>query len=387
MSIVAGSVDIDFQTLVAPKSDGDVLVSPPAHAWQSIAEQNHEQLGRCDATLLDRPLSHWRSAYRHAFGTPDDQWLTIVGHQPECYHAGVWAKYVVASRFAAAGGGKVLNLIVDNDAAKNLRIALPVMKDAAWHVQSSPLAPGGDHLIYEQIPGLPNADVQKLATQWREQWGTRYEDSCLPAFVDGLTAGPSERWVEQLRRGQKAIDARFDVSMDDCPVSRLPGDPITADMILRPDEFSACYNSALASYRKNHGIAGSKRPVPDLVREGDVFELPLWFLVGQSGAEGAARQRLYVHCAGNQRVLMAGTQEVVRISSEDVTEPAALYARLAEAGASIRPRALTLTLIARLLLADIFIHGIGGAKYDRMTDDLIRRYFGCQPPGFTCVSA
>jgi hypothetical protein len=56
-------------------------------------------------------------------------------------------------------------------------------------------------------------------------------------------------------------------------------------------------------------------------------------------------------------------------------------------GWRFRPRALTLTTWARLLLADLFIHGIGGAKYDRITDRLIERYYGIKPPDMACVSA
>ena len=39
---------------------------------------------------------------------------------------------------------------------------------------------------------------------------------------------------------------------------------------------------------------------------------------------------------------------------------------------ALRPRALTLTLFARLCVADFFIHGIGGGKYDEVTDRIIR---------------
>jgi hypothetical protein len=53
----------------------------------------------------------------------------------------------------------------------------------------------------------------------------------------------------------------------------------------------------------------------------------------------------------------------------------------------IRPRALTLTIWARLMLADLFIHGIGGAKYDRVTDDILANYYGLEPPHRACVSA
>ena len=49
---------------------------------------------------------------------------------------------------------------------------------------------------------------------------------------------------------------------------------------------------------------------------------------------------------------------------------------------NLRPRALTLTLFARLCLGDFFIHGIGGGKYDEVTDAIIRDYFGVEPPAY-----
>src|SRR5439155_19575136 len=49
-------------------------------------------------------------------------------------------------------------------------------------------------------------------------------------------------------------------------------------------------------------------------------------------------------------------------------------------------RALTTTLFARLLLADLFIHGIGGGKYDELTDTLLARYYGLEPPGFLVLT-
>jgi hypothetical protein len=45
------------------------------------------------------------------------------------------------------------------------------------------------------------------------------------------------------------------------------------------------------------------------------------------------------------------------------------------------------TLYARLFLGDLFLHGIGGAKYDELTDVLIRRFFGLTPPAFYAVTA
>jgi hypothetical protein len=61
--------------------------------------------------------------------------------------------------------------------------------------------------------------------------------------------------------------------------------------------------------------------------------------------------------------------------------------RQREAGWKVRPRALTLTLFVRLALGDGFIHGIGGGKYDEVTDEIIRGYFRIEPPGYAVASA
>ena len=52
----------------------------------------------------------------------------------------------------------------------------------------------------------------------------------------------------------------------------------------------------------------------------------------------------------------------------------------------IRSRALTTTLFARLFLGVVFLHGIGGGKYDELTDDIIRRVWGVEPPEFIVLS-
>jgi hypothetical protein len=56
-------------------------------------------------------------------------------------------------------------------------------------------------------------------------------------------------------------------------------------------------------------------------------------------------------------------------------------------GIKLRPRALITTMYARLVLSDLFIHGIGGAKYDELTDAIIRRFFGIEPPAYVTATA
>ena len=55
-------------------------------------------------------------------------------------------------------------------------------------------------------------------------------------------------------------------------------------------------------------------------------------------------------------------------------------------GVRLRPRALTTTMFARLMLGDLFVHGIGGAKYDELGDEVVRGFFRVEPPGFLTLS-
>jgi hypothetical protein len=96
--------------------------------------------------------------------------------------------------------------------------------------------------------------------------------------------------------------------------------------------------------------------MPDLTREGERVELPFWTYV-----PGQPRERL-----------------VARAGSDPFRE--------IQPGAVIRPRALALTMFMRLFFADLFIHGIGGALYDQITDGMLRELAGFVP-AYGCVSA
>jgi hypothetical protein len=59
---------------------------------------------------------------------------------------------------------------------------------------------------------------------------------------------------------------------------------------------------------------------------------------------------------------------------------------LVSQGYALRTRALLTAMFARVVLGNLFLHGIGGAKYDEVTDEIIRRFFGFEPPRFQVLS-
>jgi hypothetical protein len=72
-------------------------------------------------------------------------------------------------------------------------------------------------------------------------------------------------------------------------------------------------------------------------------------------------------------------------SSQNATSDLAAF--LKNSRHRLSPRALTLTMFVRLLLADQFVHGIGGGRYDQVTDQIIATHFKIDPPAFSVTTA
>jgi len=78
--------------------------------------------------------------------------------------------------------------------------------------------------------------------------------------------------------------------------------------------------------------------------------------------------------------------KIFLIEKDSLKSLSSLKASLKERGLKIRPKALLLTLYNRLFISDLFIHGLGGAKYDLVTDEIIREFFKVEPSHFLVIS-
>ena len=126
--------------------------------------------------------------------------------------------------------------------------------------------------------------------------------------------------------------------------------------------------------------------MPDLALEDGWLEAPFWIW----DAGNPHRRRLFVRQRGDEIVLSdrAGFERALSLSPEgDASRAAEQLAELAARGVRLRTRALITTLFARLFLGDLFLHGIGGAKYDQVTDAIIERFFGLKPPQYMTLTA
>ena len=149
--------------------------------------------------------------------------------------------------------------------------------------------------------------------------------------------------------------------------------------------FRRDYNEVVRQYRTIHRIRNAAHPVPDLAEQDGWLEAPFW--IWQT--VDPRRQRLFARRVGKTVLLTdrRGLEISLPLSpGGDALGAVGALDDWAAKGVRIRSRALITTMWARLALGDLFVHGIGGAKYDQVTDALIWRFFGAAPPGFLAVS-
>jgi hypothetical protein len=146
---------------------------------------------------------------------------------------------------------------------------------------------------------------------------------------------------------------------------------------------AAAYNGVLGEYRRQSNKRSTTRPMPDLHLAPGRIEVPFWL---DDLAKGQ-RQRACVRADGQKWALRIKDDQFLLDPRRGPDAAEALGAFLAAQGARLSPRALTLTLFARLLICDQFVHGIGGARYDQITDGLIVKLFGIEPPAFAVATA
>ncbi|MDR7415858.1 MAG: hypothetical protein QN193_04150 [Armatimonadota bacterium] len=363
---------------------------PPLPCWPAVAEANAESLARSPARLDGEALGAFRREVREEvlaaaarFGL---RWglqtgegsgpLVVTGHQPVFHHPGIWAKTLV---LGLCPGVRPLNLIVDSDAVEVLDVAVPRWDGELRTVHRA---------LVRCPPDVPfEAAPPPARTRWRE-WveAVRQDLATLgdPALLSGLerlrVLGEREReaceslgeFVARLRRAFEPAAA-----YPELPISwlcRTRGFLRFARwMASTCESFWAAYNEALEAHRKSEGIRSAAQPFPNLRRWSDRYELPLWAV-----REGR-RRPVFAQRAGEEVVLSTEEGELARVGPR--TPPEVL------AGLGLRPRGMALTLFVRVCVADLFVHGVGGALYDRATDRLIRNLFALDPPPFAVVTA
>ena len=370
----------------APAEDGQVLLWPDPPELLRDTEENGRRLRAAESVLIQgRPLPELRRQLRAWLGHRDDQKpLVAMGHQAELYHPGVWAKNPLIDAAAAKLGGSAYHLAVDTDEPKHLQLRWPggaeplldTAGDARWSGLLPPPTP-------EHLARLSHL-LQAAAARWN------FRPLALDVLDTMRRGAPETENLPQALVGSfHEQDWKLGLrhhAMLFSPVCRSePYLTLVCHVLSRADKFAADYNAALDEYRRENRVRTPGRPMPNLKTTADVVEVPFWL---DNFADGS-RSRATVRRRGDAWALASPSGDEIALQpwAEAAASAPDLAKWLSAHNLRLAPRALTTTLVARLLLADQFVHGIGGARYDQVTDKLIARHFGLEPPRFAVTTA
>ena len=356
----------------APAEDGGVLVWPEPDVLLRDTERNHRRLAAAESVRIQGvALPELRRRLRAWVGhAGDGRPLVAMGHQTELYHAGVWAKNALADAVATRLGGRAVQFAVDTDEPKHLTLK--------WPGGAQPITDDETPAEWAGLLAAPSpAHLARVGGVVSRAWAGWEFRPLLPEFLDSLRrlSPESPALPAALTNAMHALDWSLGLRQHAMLFSPLcTSEPYLLfawHVLSRAGDFANDYNAALSEYRREHKVRTPGRPMPDLKVSADECEVPFWL---DSLAAGT-RTRAAVLRRGDRWVLRAPAPSGVELALRpEAASPAAageLAGWLGTHDLRLAPRALTLTTVLRLLLADQFVHGIGGGRYDQVTDGLV----------------
>lgn len=392
--------------LRVPAEDGGVLIDPPPHDAAAVVQTNKARLAAVEHTEMQgRTLGEMRekarselvaSAFRYTSELrpsatfPDKpDCIILTGHQPELFHPGVWVKNFVASDIARRTGGLAINLIVDNDNCESATVQVPVQTDKGVRFDRV--------FIDEMQPSQPWEERKVASPEQLASFGSRIATQLKPWGIKDPVAKhfsfhqPRKRLADTLTAARAELESERGIENLELPVSWLCQTEsflrFLCHMLVHIERFHEVHNRVLVEYRRRNNLRSKTHPVPALEPKDGWWETPFW-----SWREGEhVRNRLFAKQLSPKVLAISdGTRLLAELPigpGMDACCAVEVLMQLASAGERIRTRALTTTIFSRLLFGDLFIHGIGGAKYDEMTDEILREFYDVEPPEFMTVSA
>ena len=288
-------------------SDSTITASPPTSDWPALA--------------AGRPI--W------------------TGHQPRFWHPGILAKYVAADQAMAQAGdasSPLNHIVVDQDVQDPLSLDVPVQRGDALTVSTIKLGP------------------TRLDVPTGRQRAVAIPEPHLPAGTDPRAAAGVEQIVTALSDhvDQPTLALQVTRALHDLLAPHLTR-PLVAHLatdLQTRDDFKQLAHHLLHDAQRavhHYNRAAAQDPgagIAPLYRDPHLVELPLWHV-----PLNAPRQRVYAD--------LADTNPLLTLEDGTPLDPAAHLA----------PRALLMTALLRNRDdCGLFIHGTGGGRYDKITE-------------------
>jgi hypothetical protein len=386
-----------LQGLNVPDEKNIIFVSPQYSSWEQLLSRNELILQKRAEVFASRSeLLNIAKDYTRAM-TPAscfegiDENIIVTGHQAIWHHCGILAKNSITSRFAADVNGCPIHLVLDHDICDTAIVLPKKQADSDWCFERIEIEPVQNPIPLGFRPAPQKEKIQALSDAIGRIYGKQFcctiwsqyldlPSNCLPDF---------KNVADFITCFQAMLNSALGVKMLYLPVSLLSAGScfidFAASVIINASDFAHSYNNAVFDRMKYKNINTSETIRPLMVDYSKGFiELPFW-LVSYQGR----RTSLYVKLAdsGKIKICTAATDLGGLDSSENGGKIEQIKIILNQQKYRLWPKAVTLTLFVRLFLADWFVHGVGGAMYENITDKIIEDYYRIEKLRFAVATA
>jgi hypothetical protein len=292
-------------------------------------------------------------------------------------------------------GGAALNLVVDNDILKStsIRVPQPGHGTGGLLVRRVEFDEWAGEVPFEELKVRDEALFATFAERVCQVLGGAVPDPLIDEFWPRAVAlrDRTDRLGLRFALARRALEGSWGIHNLEVPLSTLCETEafhwFTAHLLAQLPRFQQIHNAALARYRRLYKIRSKHHPVPALGGEGEWREAPFWVW----RADRPRRRPLLVRQLPRSMELRAWGEDEPLVTLPLAPDREACCAveqlqTLRGRRIRLRTRALTTTMFARYVLGDLFIHGIGGAKYDELGDAVAGAFFGIEPPPYVALS-
>ncbi|MGM0531505.1 MAG: hypothetical protein ACQER7_09145, partial [Bacteroidota bacterium] len=295
--------------------------------------------------------------------------VIATGHQPTIYYPGLLFKNFFTGDAAKQTRGRAINFVVDSDKA-DFRVPVPYRQQgelqkmqtelknreneiyAAFHPTHGQIRNFSDK-IGKALDSLSNDSIREAFEQYRK------------AFFD--TFEKHRDFTETVTDLRNRFDESLGFSIRDVKVSHIARSKgyyrYILYLIKHLGHFTDVYN---------YGVKQCKRkdyqPVKFLYHQAGWYELPFWLCQNS--------KRYSVYLKRNDEVIHFYSEEAdtnISVNIHDRSEEEIIHAL--RDSLTLYPKATTLTLMIRLFLCDVFVHGTGAIEYEKVNNTILHEFF------------
>lgn len=353
------------------EASAKILAELPSELFNlrsQMRTEAHQLAQRWTNELIER----WELPAMGSSVTPESRWL-VTGHQPMLPHGGISEKTELLQHFLGQHqeyGG--INVIMDTDESDGV----PLLYPRGDPPQRTRAYCGEGEVPFCFAHTRPRPELQEIVAEVSEELrlAAPHAVSCFKTNARFFEYGGTSlvEWSAAVRRAWEGASRYLEL-----PFSKLMASPSGREImrwcLRNARDLHAVYNETLRTFRSDHRIENPANPFPNLKQGEDALELPCWLL----RAESRSRSIVTWSPGGSDGFLTDAQGR--RYEAERVLDSAQ--------GDLLVPRGALISFILRIFLADVFIHGFGGARYDRYTDRLISAWLGIEATSFFAVTA